>query len=90
MALSIVLGAVIALLHGVAGLLLYRRALRLPASRSIKIALGGTVLRLAAALVLVVLVIKFMSVHVTAFIVALFVVFVFMLVADVALMHRLA
>lgn len=90
MTLSILLGAAIAVFHGAAGILVYRWAVRLPPMRSIRVATGGIVVRLFAALIAVVLVVTYVPVQVTAFITALFVVFGLMLCLDVLLMLRMS
>lgn len=90
MVLSILYGAGIALFHGAAGLLVYWWAIQLPPMRGIKMALGGVVVRLAAALAAVVLVITYASIHVSTFVTALFAVFMVMLAVDVVLVLRMS
>lgn len=90
MALSILLGAAIALFHGAAGLLVYWWAIKRAPMRGIKIALAGAVVRLVAALAAVVLVITYAPIHVSTFITTLFAVFIVMLAVDVALVVRMS
>lgn len=90
MALSILLGAGIALFHGAAGLLVYWWAMEMSPMQGIKIALGGAAVRLVAALAAVILVITYAPIHVSTFITTLFAVFVIMLAVDVVLVVRMS
>ena len=90
MALSILLGAAIALFHGAAGLFVYWWAMELAPMQGIKIALSGAAVRLAIALAAVVLVITYAPIHVPTFITTLFVVFLIMLAVDVMLVVRMS
>lgn len=88
MVLGVTLGAVIALLHGGAGFLIYRWARSLPPSQGMQVMLAGLVLRLMTAFGTVALVVTYLPVAVTVFVGTLFVVFLLTLILEVTLIQR--
>jgi hypothetical protein len=86
--LSIGLGAGIGLLYTAASMVLHRQAARLDDRRFLLVFLGGLIARMAAALILVVLVLAFVSVRELAFIGSFLIVFMMGLAAEVLRIHR--
>ena len=85
---SIGLGAGVGLLYSLASILMHRWALRLSDRQFLSVFVGGLIARMAMALLLVVLVLRFVAVQELLFIGTFLLVFLAGLSAEVVRMHQ--
>lgn len=89
--MGVLAGGGLGVAYGVASLLMNRWALRFDAHRAFMIvSLGGLVVRLLGALVVVALTLLFTSIPVTSFVGAFFIIFVLGLALEITILHRAA
>lgn len=89
--LGVAVGVGLGLAYGVVSVLVNRWALGLPRTQTfVWVSVGGIIVRLAVALMVVMWVVGFTPIRVTAFIGAFFMVFVLGLALEIAILHRAA
>ena len=89
--MSIGLGMGLALLYGLASVLTYRRALRAQTQQQFTaIAIGGVVLRILGTLAAFAVLIVWLPIAAGAFVGTFFVVFLMILIGEIAWLHRRA
>lgn len=89
--MGVVLGAGLGVAYGASSLLINRWALRFDEHRAFMIvSIGGLVLRLTGALLVVAITLLFTSTPVTPFVGTFFIIFVLGLALEIAILHRAA